>query len=67
MGLKDLFDDIIIFNDIEGSSDQSEKCVKICENFAIRFAEWYSSKDEYFEYGKTIKELLEIFKKEKGL
>jgi hypothetical protein len=46
---------------------EAKHLVKIFDNYAIEFAEWYSSKDEYFEYGKTIKESLEMFKKEKGL
>jgi hypothetical protein len=45
----------------------SELLEKVADDYCVDFAEWYSSKDEYFEYGKTIKELLIIFKKEKGL
>lgn len=68
MNLKDLFNDIIIFNDIEGSSGQSEKCVKICENFAISFAYWLSNDwllDERWSKITEPKELLEIFKQQK--
>jgi hypothetical protein len=48
-------------------SDDSKQLVKIAEDFAIGFAEWkadleYSYSDKY-----TIKELLEIYKKEKAL
>jgi hypothetical protein len=46
---------------------QAKKCEKIADKFAIEFAEWrlttlIKNADEY-----TMKELLEIFKKEKGL
>jgi hypothetical protein len=47
---------------------QSKKCVEIAEEFAIGFAEWLIEKER--EYPNRIirgKELLEIYKKEKGL
>jgi hypothetical protein len=45
-------------------------CVKIAEEFAIGFAEWmrgfrYDNAELYFR--SSAKELLEIYKKEKGL
>jgi len=44
-------------------------CIEICDNFAIKFAEWlvirYNEDIIFDEY--TSKELLEIYKKEKGL
>ena len=57
--------------------DRVEECEKIADDFAIGFAEWINEncfnqgygfynrnyKDEAF----TLKELLEIYKKEKGL
>ena len=70
MKLKDLFNDIIVFEDIDGSSEQSERCVKICENYACYFAYWLSNDwllDERWSKITEPKELLEIFKKEKGL
>ena len=47
-----------------------EECEKIAEDYAIDFAEWVNI--NYFVYNtweesKSIKQLLEIFKKEKGL
>ena len=48
----------------------TEECEKIAENFAIGFAEWAYRNDYnigfYFKQDTT-KELLEIYKKEKGL
>lgn len=43
------------------NTSKAKKCVKIAENFAIGFFEWYMSNDT----GKynTTKELLEIYKK----
>ena len=61
------------------TDEQAEKNEKIAEDFAIEFAEWLNI--NYFQiigtktwcktlsmkYKYTSKELLEIFKKEKGL
>ena len=63
-------------NEIEETKEQFEK---IADDFAIDFADWLSMFTEEFEDGdlrywnknewerKTTKELLEIYKKEKGL
>ena len=41
------------------------QCEKIADDYAIEFAEWLIKRQtNYFE---SLKELLEIFKKEKGL
>ena len=45
----------------------SESCVEIAEYFAIEFAEWIIDIDEKPKGEFTIKQLLEIFKKEKKL
>jgi hypothetical protein len=57
----------------------AEECELIADDFAIGFAEWLSMFTQEFEDGdlrywnkdrwerKSIKELLEIYKKEKGL
>jgi len=45
----------------------SDKCEKIANDFAIKFMEWYSHKLYSFTDKYTIKELLEIYKKEKKL
>jgi hypothetical protein len=52
---------------VENIVNESEK---VADDYAIEFAEWINI--NYFVYNtweqsKTIKELLEIFKKEKGL
>jgi hypothetical protein len=50
------------------SSDWESKCEQEADEFAIGFAEWLFTKDTYIiqrEY--NTKELLEIYKKEKGL
>jgi len=47
--------------------EDAKKCQLIAQEFAIEFAEWIIDTDNK-PIGKfTIKELLEIFKKEKGL
>lgn len=51
-------------------TETAKELEKIADNHAIEFAEWINI--NYFVYNtwdksKTIKELLEIFKKEKGL
>jgi len=56
---------------------QSEKCEKIADEFAIEFADWCIKNNlvEYYvlsilyktDYKYSIEELLETFKKEKGL
>ncbi len=52
--------------------EESISCVKIAEKFTIEFAQWMAkeywlnSSGKYLQ-GQTHEELLEIFKKEKGL
>jgi hypothetical protein len=70
MKLKDKFRPLVWFN--SGSlnvhqnkqkDENSIKCEKIADDYAIGFAFWLlTEKDET----KTLRELLEIFKKEKG-
>ena len=43
-----------------------DESIKIADEFAIGFAEWLTYNREN-NYTKSIKELLEIYKKEKGL
>ena len=43
--------------------ERAEICEKIADNYAIEFAEWVECSKTYYT---PIKELLEIFKKEKG-
>ena len=54
----------------EDCLDRAERCVLIAEEFAIGFAEWCieSEEKDYNKYKyRNRKELLEIYKKEKGL
>jgi glycosylphosphatidylinositol transamidase (GPIT) subunit GPI8 len=72
MTLKEKFENVeIMFESQIGSlkydelSEASNQCEQIADDFAIEFAEWLDSikKNEIF----TTKQLLELFKKEKGL
>jgi hypothetical protein len=76
MTLKDKFGEIWV-----GRGTFEEDCEKIADNYAIEFAKWvdekyyqhkydnnkYAKSEDDFNNGKTynIKQLLEIFKKEK--
>jgi len=70
MNIKDEFKEIINFTEIYGSSGVIDECEKITEKFAIDFAEWLLNdwtNDERWSKITEPKELLQIFKKEKGL
>lgn len=50
--------------------EEAEMCEKIADDFAIEFINWLSFNDLFYsiQFGNnSTKELLEIFKKEKGL
>jgi hypothetical protein len=51
--------------------DTAEKCEKVADEFAIGFAEWYFNlwytDDDLSFDNNSRQELLEIYKKEKGL
>ena len=71
MTLKEKFDNVeIMFENQIGSlkydelSEASNKCEKIAEDFAIGFAEWVNCSKTYYT---PMNQLLEIYKKEKGL
>ena len=52
------------------SNNQKNECVLIADEFAIGFAEWCVKNELFYaiQYGRIeTKELLEIYKKEKGL
>jgi len=54
----------VMFKD-KTKDDYTSELVDIAEEFAIGFAEWLIKREtKYFE---SLKELLEIYKKEKGL
>ena len=66
MTLKEKFKTKVSIN-TEGESGRfANQCEKIADDYAIDFAEWFIEHKE-FNKSKTPKELLEIFKKEKGL
>jgi hypothetical protein len=53
-----------------GNETFANNCEKIADDYAIEFVEWFSMNYlKYHDYGMkyTTQELLEIFKKEKGL
>jgi len=43
------------------------ECEKIADDYAIEFINWYELDGKWIEENLTSKQLLEIFKKEKGL
>ncbi len=49
------------------SNNQKNECVEITDEFAIRFKDWCDTKGRFWIGANTTKELLEIYKKEKGL
>ena len=71
MKLKEKFEEVFIENWL---SDYSEECKKIADEFAIGFAEWieelsssnFDSLNYHLYLDNNVKELLEIYKKEKG-
>lgn len=49
--------------------DKVDKCEKIADDYAIKFAEWYEfmvRENDNLNERFTSKELIEMFKKEKG-
>jgi len=77
MKLKDQFENVeIMFENQMGVlkydelSEASNQCVSIAESFAINFANWYDfmlRQSDNLNQRFTPKELIEMFKKEKGL
>jgi hypothetical protein len=79
MTLKQKFSRILPWYSEKDNQNKSNECEQIAEQFAIEFSEWLSMFTQEFEDGdlrywnkdkwelKSMKELLEIFKKEKGL
>ena len=72
MTLKEKFKEILI---AFWTSEWESECEQVADEFAIGFAEWYKKVMKAVEHltyeknwmNKTTKELLEIYKKEKGL
>jgi hypothetical protein len=66
MTLKEKFDEVFIENWL---SDYAIECEQVAEDFAIEFADWIrvcKLKGRPYDFENT-KELLEIYKYEKGL
>lgn len=70
MTLKEKFSDVVLVPlSNEGfylDLDKVEKCEQIADEFAIGFAEWLLNSNHFIKL-LSAKELLEIYKKEKGL
>ncbi len=64
MTLKQKFFDV--YTKYYKKSNELDKMVEVADEFAIEFAEWLTYNREN-NYTKSIKELLEIFKKEKEI
>jgi hypothetical protein len=81
MDLKERFDSVIMRHDLcrNEFEETKEQCIEIAEEYAIDFADWCKQEYELEDTQKnnkwrdvngdykTSKQLLEIFKKEKGL
>jgi hypothetical protein len=66
MTLKEKFETKSSIDTTKEAKVFASECEKIADEFAIGFAEWLTYNREN-NYTKSIKELLEIYKKEKGL
>ena len=76
-----MFSALLPFYNVNDNNNKSIQCEKIADDYAIEFAEWCLQLVQYCETIKSIRyynylhgievytnlELLEIFKKEKGL
>ena len=67
MTLKEKFAEFAKQESWENENKNAEECQLIADDYAIEFAEWVIDNDNKPVGQFTIKELLEIFKKEKGL
>jgi len=64
MKLKRKFTVMALDKDI---AEWEDECIKITDDFAIGFTEWFDDLSEDYCKDYTVKELLEIYKKEKDL
>jgi hypothetical protein len=69
MTLKEKFAAVLYQTKPHFVSIDSKECEQIADDFAIVFAEWLEINKQDINYSKNhnTKELLEIYKKEKGL
>ena len=65
MTLRERFSQKLPWYSEKDNLKKSEECEKIADSYAIEFAHWCEWQDG--KAFKTFQELLEIFKKEKGL
>lgn len=68
--IKEKYKEIVSGWNDERTENVSKRCEEIADDYAIEFAEWLSFNDLFYsiQFGNnSTKELLEIFKKEKGL
>jgi len=65
--LREKFKTKVSINTQGESGRFANQCVSIADDYAIEFAEWVIDTDDKPVGEFTIKELLEIFKKEKAL
>jgi predicted nucleotidyltransferase len=65
MTLKEKF--VKTYRKVFSVENLAEECEKIADEFAIEFAEWLNVNAYKYPTKTTTKELLEIYKKEKGL
>jgi hypothetical protein len=67
MTLKQKFSRILPWYSEKDNSNKSNECIKIADDYAIEFAEWAIDYSFNGMYSNDVKELLEEFKKEKGV
>jgi hypothetical protein len=70
ISIKEQYKEIVCGFNEERTENVTNRCVEIAEQFTIKFIKWYDL--NYFVYNTftkttTIEEMLQIFKKEKGL
>lgn len=70
MTLKEKFSVLLPFYNVNDNNNKSIQCEKIADDYAIEFLEWVDENGLEVLWNRGTnkpKELLEIFKKEKGL
>jgi hypothetical protein len=69
MTLKQKFSRILPWYSEKDNSNKSNECIKIADDYAIDFKDWCDINSQRVNYSQihSTQELLEIFKKEKGL
>ena len=65
--IKEQYKEIVCGWNEERTENVSNRCTEIADDFAIGFAEWLRNMSYGKYHAHSTKELLEIYKKEKGL